>query len=198
MEALEEQGPEVALDPRWRAPRDAFLASMDAKWGRLILEELGREIAGRKDGAKESAKDMRQKVLLVLCRRYEQHVAQTGKAWAPDDPGPYLRRVSRNVARDHFKVKARRPAIARGVDVDETAGAGLDPEEAARHAELLAIFARERGTLTEEEAEVFEGRVSNRMTFPAIAAVLGRPIGTVYEQYSRALKKLDAIVERAW
>ena len=90
------------------------------------------------------------------------------------------------------------PAIARGVEVDETAGLGLDPEEAARHAELLATFERERGTLTAEEAEVFEGRVSLGMTFPAIAAVLQRPISTVYDQYRSAVKKLEAIVERVW
>jgi RNA polymerase sigma factor (sigma-70 family) len=198
VEALEEEGPSVALDPRWRATRDAFLASMDARWGGLILQELRRVIARRKDGAQESAKDLRQKVLLVLCRRYEEHVAQTGTAWAPDNPGPYLRGVSRNVARDHFKAKARRPAITRGVEVDETAGAVPDPEEAARHVELLAIFERERGTLTAEEAEVFEGRASHDMTFPAIAAVLGRPVSTVHAQYRRAVEKLNALVARVW
>jgi DNA-directed RNA polymerase specialized sigma24 family protein len=198
LEALEEEGPSVALDPRWTVARDAFLASMDKEWGGLILQELGKQIALRKDGAQESAKDLRQKVLLVLCRRFEEHVARTGKAWVPDDAGPYLRGVSRNVARDHFKAKARRPAITRGVEVDETAGAGLDPEEAARHGELLAIFERERGTLTAEEAEVFEGRVSLGMTFPAIAAVLRRNINTVYAQYRRAVEKLSAIVERVW
>jgi DNA-directed RNA polymerase specialized sigma24 family protein len=196
----EEEGPSVILDPRWRAARDAFLASIDAEWGWLILQELGKEIARRKDGAKESAKDLRQQVLLVLCRRYEAHVAQTGEAWAPDNPGAYLRGVSRNVARDHAKMKRRRPAIERGVEVDETAGAGHDPEEAARHAELLATFERERehGTLTAEEVEVFEGRASLGMTFSAIAAVLGRHVSTVHAQHRRAVEKLEAIVARVW
>ncbi len=203
VEALEregEEGPAVALDPRWRAPRDAFLASLDKEWGGLILAELSRIIARQKDGAKESAKDLCQKVLLVLSRRYEEHVAQTGEAWAPDNPKAYLRAVSHNVARDHFKAKERRPAIARGVEVDETPDAAPDPEEAASHAELLAIFERERkrGTLTEEEAEVFEGRASLGMTFPAIAAVLGRPVSTVQTQYRRAVEKLNAIVARVW
>ena len=54
------------------------------------------------------------------------------------------------------------------------------------------------GTLTAEEAEVFEGRMSNGMTFAAIAAVVGRPISTVHDQYRRAVKKLKAIVERVW
>jgi len=202
VEAMEEEGegegPSVALDPRWKAARDAFLASMDAEWGWMILQELGKEIARRKDGAQESAKDLRQKVLLVLCRRYEAHVAQTGEAWAPENPGAYLRGVSRNVARDHAKMKSRRPAIERGVEVDETAGAGRDPEEAASHVEFLAIYERERerGTLTAEEAEVFEGRASLDMSFPAIAAVLKRPLSTVHAQYSRAVEKLKAIVAR--
>jgi RNA polymerase sigma factor (sigma-70 family) len=171
---------------------------MDKEWGWLILQELGKQIAARKDGVLESAKDLHQKVRLVLCRRFEEHVARTGEAWAPDEPGAYLRGVSRNVARDHFKVKARKPSITRGVAVDETPSAGLDPEEAARHGELLAMFERERGTLTAEEAEVFEGRVLNEMTFPAIAAVLGRSVSTVHDQYCRAVEKLNAIVERAW
>ena len=119
VEALEDEGPSVALDPRWAAARDDFLASMNEQWGWLILEELGKEIARRKDGAQESAKDLRQKVLLVLCRRFDEHVAKTGKAWKPDNPGGYVRGVSRHVAGDHFKVKARKPAITRGVEVEE-------------------------------------------------------------------------------
>jgi DNA-directed RNA polymerase specialized sigma24 family protein len=196
VEALEEPGPD--LDPRWRAARDAFVASMGAEWGSYILEELQRAIARRWDGAKESAKDLRQKVLLILSRRYEQHVAETGAAWAPDNPKAFLRGVSHNVARHHFRAKESRPAIERGVEVDETSNTGLDPEEAARHAQLLATFERERGTLTEEEAEVFEGRMSLGMTFPAIAAVLRRPISTVYAQFARAVEKLNAIVARVF
>jgi RNA polymerase sigma factor (sigma-70 family) len=196
-EAREEEGPSIALDPRWRAPRDAFLASTNARWGRLILEELSKAIARRKDGASESAKDMCQKVLLVLCRRYEEHVMETGEAWAPDKPGPYLCGVSRNVAREHFRAKARRLPITRGVEVDETPGAAPDPEEAASDAELLAIFERERATLTAEQAEVFQGRVSLGMTFPAIASVLERPVSTVHAQYRGAVEKLRAIMARS-
>jgi RNA polymerase sigma factor (sigma-70 family) len=197
LEALEE-GPSVALDPRWKAPRDAFLASVDAEWGWLILQELSQEIARRKDGAQESAKDLRQKVLLVLCRRYEAHVARTGEAWELESAGGYLRGVSRRVAWEHTKMKRRRPALARDVELDETPDDGLDPEEAARHVELLAIFERERGTLTAQEAEVFEGRAMNEMTFPAIAAVVGRSVSTVHAQYRRAVEKLSAIVARVW
>ncbi len=40
VEALEEQGPEVALDPRWKAARDELLASTGASWGAYILEAL--------------------------------------------------------------------------------------------------------------------------------------------------------------
>jgi DNA-directed RNA polymerase specialized sigma24 family protein len=195
VEALEEQGLEIALDPRWKAARDAFLASMGAEWGAYILEELERTIA-RRNGAKESAKDLRQNVLLVLSRRYAQHVMETGEAWKLDSPKAYLRNVCDNVARDHAKSKTRMPAIARGVEVDETASAGPDPEEAARRAELLKIWKRDRGTLTEEEAEVFEGHASLGMTFPTIAAVFRRPLGTVYSQYRRATEKLEALVAR--
>jgi RNA polymerase sigma factor (sigma-70 family) len=196
-EALEDEGPSVALDPRWKAPRDAFLASMDRKWGWLILEELSRAIARRKDGAQESAKDMHQKVLLVLSRRYENHVARTGEAWTLEHPKAYLRCVSDKVAKNHFKAKGRRPAIERGAELEETPDPAPDPEEAASHVELLAIFERERGSLSPEEAEVFEGRASLGMTFPAIAAVLERHVSTVQTQFRRAVKKLQAIVARA-
>jgi len=197
VEALEEQGPDVALDPRWKAARDAFLASTGASWGAYILEELERTIA-RRNGARESAKDLRQNVLLVLSRQYAQHVARTGEAWTLTNPKAYLRSVCDNVARDHAKSKTRMPAIARGIEVDETCDPGLDPEEEARHVQLLATFERDRGTLTEEEAEVFEGRVSLGMTFPAIAAVVRRPVSTVHVQYRRAVEKLLAIVARVW
>ena len=141
---------------------------------------------------------MCQKVLLVACRRFDEHFAKTGKAWKPEEPGAYFRGVARKIASEHFRAKARRPAIARGVEVDEKAGLGLDPEEEARHRQLLETFERERGTLTTEEAEVFECRMSLDMTFPAIAAVFQRNINTVYAQYRRAVEKLSAIVERVW
>jgi DNA-directed RNA polymerase specialized sigma24 family protein len=194
LEALEEPGPD--LEPRWRAARDAFVASIGTQWGSYILQELEQAIARRKDGAKESAKDLRQKVLLVLSRRYEQHVAETGEALTLDHPKAYLRGVSHNVLRNHVKAKTKRPAFERGVEVDETPAAGLDPEEAARHAQLLAIFERERGTLTAEEAEVFECRMKLGMTFPAIAAVFRRHLSTVHDQFARAVDKLNAIVAR--
>jgi DNA-directed RNA polymerase specialized sigma24 family protein len=138
-------------------------------------------------------------VLLVLSRRYEQHLAQTGKAWAPDNPEAYLDDVCDKVALNHFKMKRRRPAIERGVEVDETSGAVSEPGTAVRLAQLLAIFEREResGRLPAEEAEVFEGRVLNDMTFPKIAAVLGRPLSTVQTQYARAVEKLRKVMARA-
>jgi RNA polymerase sigma factor (sigma-70 family) len=197
-EASEEEAPIVALDPRWSAAREAFIRSMDDTFGPMILAELSRQIARRKDGAAESAKDLHQKVRLVLCRQYDEHFAKTGTAFAPKKT--YLRGVARNVARDHFKIKERKPAIERGVEVPETACGQLDPEGAARYAELLAAFERERerGVLTPEEVEVFEGRAKNDMTFPAIAAVLGRHVSTVHAQYRRAVDKLSAIAERVW
>jgi RNA polymerase sigma factor (sigma-70 family) len=197
LEALGEEGSSVALHPRWKPARDRFIASLDEKWGKLILQELEQAIASR-NGARESARDLRQKVMLVMCRRFAEHVAETGEAWETKDLGGYVRVVSRNVAKEHFRAKGRRPAIAQGVEVDERAGGGLDPEEEARHAQLLAIFKREPGILTAQEAEVFEGRVLNRMSFVAIAAVLDRNINTVYAQHRRAMEKLNAIVERVW
>jgi RNA polymerase sigma factor (sigma-70 family) len=197
VEAMEEEGPEVALHPRWKAARDAFMASIDARWRDEILRELCRLIARRWDGAQESANDLCQKVMLVLCRRYEAHAARTGTAWAPDEPRAYLRAVCHNVVRDHFKMKARKPAIERGVEVDETSAAAPDPEQAASEAQLLAIFERERENLPPEEAEVFEGRTSLGMTFPAIAAVLGRPPSTVQTQYARAVARLREILASA-
>ena len=193
---------------RLRVPRRArvagplpALAPGVARPGRFRLRPRSRRSRARCRCGKTSAASL-------ACRIQPEHVpnapggkrnaAKTGQAWTPDDPGAYFRTVARNVAMNHFTVKARKPAIARDVEVDEAAGLGLDPEEAARHAELLATFERERGTLTEEEAEVFEGRMLNGMTFPAIAAVLQRPISTVHAQFRRAVEKLNAIVERVW
>ena len=43
---------------------------------------------------------------------------------------------------------------------------------------------------------MFEGHASLDLTFPVIAAVVGRPLGTVYSQYRRATQKLGALVAR--
>jgi RNA polymerase sigma factor (sigma-70 family) len=190
-----ERGP--ALDPQWTAARDAFIASVGAEWGGEILKELLRLIARRHDTAQESAQDLFQKVMLVLTRRYGEHVKATGTAWAPVKPKAYIHSVCRNVARNHFKAKGRRPAIERGVEVDETRDAAPDPEEAVSDAQLLAIFERERRNLPEAEVEVFEGRASLGMSFPAIAALLGRPVSTVQTQYARAVARLRAILAGA-
>ncbi len=195
VEALEEQGPEVALDPRWKAARDAFLASMERGGGGLILEELERTIA-RRNGARSRPR-ISARTCCSSCPAATRSTSRgRGRRGRSTNPKAYLRSVCFNVARDHAKSKTRMPAIARGVEVDETCGAVPDPEEASRHAQLLEIFERDRGTLTEEEAEVFEGHASLGMTFPVIAAVVRRPLGTVYSQYRRAMEKLEALVAR--
>ncbi len=194
LEAMEEEGPSVALDPRWKAARDAFLTSLDEQCGALIFQELCKQIAAQKDGAKESAKDLHQKVRLIACRLFDDHYEKTGEAWAPKNPEAYFRTVSQNVAKNHFRVKARKPAIARGVEADASESPWLDPEEAAQHAQLLEIFKRKGGTLTPQEEEVFQGRVLG-MTFGAIAAVLKRPLSTVHAQSERAKEKIKALVD---
>ena len=119
---------------------------------------------------------------------------------APRRPLPRLRDclLPRHLGRGGALPRARAPSgepCVLGVLLYE---AGPNPEEAARHLQLLATFERERGggTLTAEEVEVFQGRASHDMTFPAIAAVLGRSVSTVHAQYGRAVEKLNAIVEQ--
>jgi RNA polymerase sigma factor (sigma-70 family) len=189
VEALLSEQPEAPLDPRWIAARDAFVASMGTEWGEVILDSLTREVLRRKDSAKESAKDLRQLVLIVLSRKYERHVLETGEAWEPDHPEAFVRSVSRNVARNHFKMKERRPEIERGLEVDAAPGVVPDPEQAALLAETLEQC---EGQLTQEEKEVFEARELLGLSFPVIASLVQRPLVTVHRQHARARAKLQA------
>jgi RNA polymerase sigma factor (sigma-70 family) len=167
------------------ADRDAFIASLDAKWGGLIEKELSR----RKDVAQASRPDVHQAVLMILCRHYEKE-KKAGRPPVPDNEPAFLRKVIENEVKNHARKKAKRPRIEPGAEVDEAPDAGLDPERAVLLAELREKLGRYRKELTPEEEEVFEAREVDLMSFEMIAAAVGRPLVTVYNQHTRAIEKL--------
>lgn len=184
------RGPEVMIVPASQLGegRDAFIASLDAKWGGFIEKELARW----HDVAKASRPDVHQEVLVILCAHHEKE-EKAGRPTALGSVQAFLRTVVGNAARNHGAKKKRRPRLDLGVDLGEEPDAGLDPERAAVIAELQEKLGRYRQELTNEEKEVFEAREVDGLTFEMIAALLGRPYSTIRDEHARAMERLRAL-----
>jgi RNA polymerase sigma factor (sigma-70 family) len=181
-----EPEPELAVEPP-RAiilpanqpveEREAFMRWLDRQWGGFIHKTL----LARRDVLAESAKDLAQHVLLVVCNQYDRREP-------PVNMRAFLDRVIQNEVRNHRRL--RRLEIEPEADLELTLAPGPSPESEADRAERLAKLRRYLDDLSPEEAEVFAAREIDRMTFELIAAALQRPRATVARQHARALEKL--------
>ncbi len=182
----EEEEPEPSLDmpqaivlpPGQSArERDAFLRWFQDRWGAFIH---GKLLAWR-GMREESAKDLAQRVLLVICAKVDPREP-------PVHMQGFLDRVIHHEVLNHRRPK--RLDIAPDADADAAIAPGPSPESEADRAEHWAKIERYLTFLSPEEAEVFEGKERMGMTFEAIAGATGRSRATVARQHARALEKL--------
>ena len=176
------EGPDAIVLPAGQSAQDRenFLRWLNDHWGGFIYMRL----IGRQDVLEESAKDLRQRVLLVLCAQYE-------KQEVPANMRAFLDRVIEHEVCNH---KRRwRPPIAPEADVDLEVASALGPESAALRAERREKLRRYLTHLTQEEAEVFEAKELRGLTFEEIVAALGRPRSTVARQHASAVEKLKEL-----
>ncbi len=176
------EGPDAIVLPAGQSAQDreSFLRWLNHHWGGFIQQRL----VGRGDVLEESAKDLRQRVLLVLCAQYE-------KQDVPRNMRAFLDRVIEHEVCNH---KRRWSApIAHGADVDAEVASAPGPESAALRAERWEKLRRYLTHLTQEEAEVFEAKELRGLTFEEIVAALGRPRSTVARQHDSAMEKLKAL-----
>ena len=176
------KGPDAIVLPAGQSAQDreSFLRWLNHHWGGFIQQRL----VGRGDVLEESAKDLRQRVLLVLCAQYE-------KQEVPRNMRAFLDRVIEHEVCNH---KRRWSApIAHGADVDAEVASALGPESAALRAERWEKLRRYLTHLTKEEAEVLEAKELIGLTFEEIVAALGRPRSTVARQHESAVEKLKEL-----
>jgi RNA polymerase sigma factor (sigma-70 family) len=188
--ALEEEAPEdatgdldtmVVPENQSKAERDAFVAAMDAKWGNLIRKELSRY----DDILAESTKDLKQRVLLVLCRYRERDLLDPAKVPA------FLCSVVEKTVQNHRR--RGQLDIARGANAEAEPDDAPTPDEALERAELWRLLSENLKKLPSEEAEAFEAHVLHGMTFRAIGDMVHRSDSTIESRYKRALEKLQRL-----
>lgn len=179
----------IVPDNQPASDRAAFIAGIDARWGRFIQGELSRY----KDVAIASRPDVHQNVLIILCEHYDKQ-KKDNKPVVPYNVRAFLRKVIHNEVQNHGRKKRRRVQIDGSAAVDEAPDAGMNPEQVASRAQLLAKVEQCSAHLTPEEREVFEAREVDQMTFEIIATACGRPLTTVRNQHERALCKLRELL----
>jgi RNA polymerase sigma factor (sigma-70 family) len=176
---VEEQRPRVVVFPsgQSKAERDRYVAWLFKEWLWLIDGEIAR----RRSIAPKSRQDVRQIVLMVATREYE-------KEGPPDDVPAFLATVIRNATGTYMQRK--KLDIEQEADVDDQIGSAPTPERLAYLAELRERLARYVHVLTPAEREAIELIELEGMIIDDAALKLGRPRGTVANQYARGMRKL--------
>lgn len=159
--------------------RDQFIEWVHETWGSFIVERLRYWQV-----LPESAKDLRQRVLLLVLDKYDER-------FIPDNMEAYLEVVVHHMARAHRR--ARGLPIDRGADAEAMADSG-DPERDAMFAERVRQVELYFDSLTDAEKEVFEALEVEGKSLDAVAAQFKRSRSTVYDQRLRALEKLQCFV----
>lgn len=166
----------IVPDGQPEADRQAFLASLDSKWSDKIARAFER---GGINPA--SARDLAQRVLLIVCTREKQ-----GKL--PPNVEAYINGVIPKVASNHRAL--RKLSYQQGADIEALADAALDPEQALARAEYGAKLLRYLTYLPTAQADVIRLMDLEMLTIEEAAEALDRPHGTVASQRRRALRKL--------
>jgi RNA polymerase sigma factor (sigma-70 family) len=158
--------------------RDAFIAWLERRWGAYIDMKLRRP-----DILPESAKDLRQQVLVILCEKHEKEEAP------PKDVPAFLGVVLKYVIANHQR--RWKADVDAGADVDAAHAAAPSPESAAARAEMLEKIQRYAAHLTQEQLEVLEAREVHGLSLEEVAAARGCSVAAVFRTHARALRTLQ-------
>jgi RNA polymerase sigma factor (sigma-70 family) len=156
--------------------REAFFRALSRQFSPFIEKMLILEGI-----LPESAKDLRQDVLIITCERVDaREPILNAKA--------FLCGVLRNAAMNHKRLKR---LTARGTaEVEEAIDGARDPEEAAKLAEEWRKLRRYFDLLSKEDAWLIERSVFDGAPVDEIAAQMGRPRRTVADHIERAKERL--------
>jgi RNA polymerase sigma-70 factor (ECF subfamily) len=139
-------------------------------------------------GSYDDAQDAAQEAFLKCWRvRHQLQGIHNLRAW--------IFRVGLNAAKDLQRCAWRRKARPLSAAVAPGHHPGPSPAECAVHVEALQRLRRALMELRPEEKEVFLLRQNGDLTYEAIAALNGRPVGTVKTQMRTALIKLRRVLQ---
>jgi RNA polymerase sigma factor (sigma-70 family) len=163
--------------------RRAFLNDLCREHVQLVEELLER----RKDVLAESRKDLRQRVLLVLCH----HVEDTRRV--PENMRAWLDSVVRREVKNHKDLW--KPPVLEGADA-ETVPACLEeqPEGAADLAERRAKLERCLDLMPGDQAAVIRCTQLFDMTLEETATAMGKPASTVFDLSQKAGEKVARLM----
>jgi RNA polymerase sigma-70 factor (ECF subfamily) len=158
------------------------------------LEELVRRyeeplfrFLHRRSGEAARAEDLFQETWMsVLKARDRYDASRSFKTW--------LYAIALNASRKAWRAKG--PAAS---DPDLTrAASGDSPTRTLERRETAAAVRRILAALPEAQRDVFLLCEYEGLTYPEIAAVLGRPLGTVKSQMFYAVRRVKAGLEELW
>lgn len=152
-------------------------------------------LAFRMLGDRSAAEDTVQEVFLRLHR--------AAATLDPDrDPRPWLRTVTANLCRDHWRSFGARVS-RQSVSVDAEKAPPLAHRGPTPEAETLAGERAERvqeaiGELPEEMREIVVLRDYEGLSHDEIAEIVGASAAAVRKRYSRALSRLGEMLQDVW
>jgi RNA polymerase sigma factor (sigma-70 family) len=134
----------------------------------------------------ESAKDIEQRVLIVVCRSFEKNGPP------PNERGTLVEVMRREIANHK---RAFRPDVDPSAEVEAELSPATDPEGRAAAAEERAHLERYLALLPEQEAAAVRAVDLEYLTLDEAAAFLGRPRSTVAAQRDRGWDKLHELAQ---
>lgn len=149
-------------------------------------ERVTRYIAIRVGNTGDAA-DLASEVFVRALRSVEMY-QETG---APMEA--WLFKIARNIAIDHLRQKARRPATP----LDETLPLESrdDPVEDVERLQEIEELNQAMSHLTEAQQQILALRFGNEMTSEEVARLLGKKPGAIREMQSAAIKKLRDLLK---
>jgi RNA polymerase sigma-70 factor (ECF subfamily) len=137
----------------------------------------------RMSGGEAQAADIFQDTFVRVFRHADSYGARSSvKAW--------LYVIAANVCRSNF-AKVQRHRMERHDDGAEHENGGPTVPSQLEAKETGELIANAVATLPREQREVFVLKAYEEMTYPQIARMLDRPVGTVKSQMRYALRKLQ-------
>jgi len=142
----------------------------------------------RKTGCRELARDLANETFLRLLQ------LAPGSVGRIEQPEAFLRRVSTNLLRDWGRAKALRersqPALELASDQE------LDQVAALESRDLLRRFEQAVGKLKPRTREIFLAHRIHGFTYSEIAEQTGLSVKGVEKQMSKAIAKIDRLLDR--
>lgn len=148
----------------------------------------------RMTGDRQSGLDLVQEVFITGWERIHQFRGESHFA-------SWLYRIAVNKSLNYRAGQSGRGEVA-VADLAETLASSAietNPEQHWQQERLRQDFLRFMATLPEQQRAVFELRFYEQLSFPEIAQILDRALGTVKTHYREAVKKLrDWAVQKGW